>query len=349
MTPTVLMLGWGYPPNVTGGLDTAIYELIEQFRPRDDFDIELVLPAEFAPEDEPNIHAVETGDGDFITRVNAMVDVFTERAGDADIVHTNDWFGYEPGSAAKAAHDVTWVTTFHSLSVERNRDPPQAELETERQIVEEADHVLTVSEITRDRIVERFGGDPRVVYNGFPSLEPTGRDVKTELGIDGPMLLFVGRHTHQKGIDHLLAAVERMGRDDVTLVVGGSGHLTEQLEHFAELLGIEDLVRFVGYVPEAELADYYASADLFVSPAVAEPFGLAVVEALSVDTRVVTTECGAAEILPDDCLVQVDPASKSIARGIQHALKRDDPIEYEVRGWDQVADEHATLYTEILD
>ena len=349
MPPTVLMLGWGYPPNVTGGLDTAIYELIEQFNTRDDFDVELVLPAEFAPDGESNIHGVETGDGDFITRVNAMVDAFTDRAADADIVHTNDWFGYKPGAAAKAAHDSTWVTTFHSLSAERNRDPPPVEIEAERNIVEETDHLLTVSEITRQRIIDQFGGDPRVIYNGYPNLEATGRDLKVELGIDGPMILFVGRHTHQKGIDHLLAAIDRMSRDDVTLVVGGSGHLTDQLKRFAELLDIEDAVRFVGYVPEEELADYYASADLFVSPAIAEPFGLAIVEALSVDTRVVTTECGAAEILPDDVLVQVEPESRSIARGIQRALDIDEPIEYEMRGWDEVAEEHAAFYNEILD
>lgn len=349
MAPTVLMLGWGYPPNVTGGLDTAIYELFEEFKLRDDFEIELVLPAEFAPEDEPNIYGVETGDGDFITRVNAMVDTFCERAADADIVHTNDWFGYKPGSAAKEAHDVPWVTCFHSLSAERNRDPPAVEIEAERKIVEETDHLLTVSQITRERIVDQFGGDPTVIYNGFSTLEPTGRDLKVELGIEGPMLLFVGRHTHQKGIDHLLAAVERMSRDDVTLVVGGSGHLTDQLKRFAELLDIEDSVRFVGYVPEEELADYYASADLFVSPAIAEPFGLAIVEALSVDTRVVTTECGAAEILPEDVLVQVEPGSRSIATGIQRALQMDGPIEYEDHGWDEVAEEHAAFYTEILD
>ena len=187
-----------------------------------------------------------------------------------------------------------------------------------------------------------------MIYNGFSTLEPTGRDLKVELGIEGPMVLFVGRHTHQKGIDHLLAAIERISREDLTLVVGGSGHLTDQLKRFAELLDIEESVRFVGYVDEEALPDYYASADLFVSPAVAEPFGLAVVEALSVDTRVVTTECGAAEILPEDCLVQVEPDSRSIARGIQRGLAMDDPLEYETRTWAQVAEEYAQFYNEIV-
>ncbi|MFB6188561.1 MAG: glycosyltransferase family 4 protein [Halapricum sp.] len=345
----VLMLGWGFPPKVTGGLDTAVAGLYEEFQRRDDVEIELVLPEEFAPEGRPNIHGVPTGDGDLITRVDRMTDAFVDYAADADVVHTNDWFGYNPGSAAQQAHDVTWVTCFHSLSSERNRDPPKVETDAERRIVEEADHLLTVSEITRGRIVEQFGGDPTVIYNGYPQLEPTGRDFKVELGIDGEMLFFVGRHTHQKGIDHLLAAVERLSRDDVTLVVGGSGHLTDQLKRFVEMLDIGDAVRFVGYVPEEDLADYYASADLFVSPSIAEPFGLAIVEALSVDTRVVTTECGAAEVLPDECLTIVDPDSRSIARGIQYELANDIPIEYEHRGWDVVADEHVEFYRSILD
>ncbi|MFB6176827.1 MAG: glycosyltransferase, partial [Halobaculum sp.] len=116
---------------------------------------------------------------------------------------------------------------------------------------------------------------------------------------------FVGRHTDQKGISYLLYALSELRRDDVTLVIGGTGHLTDQLRRFAELAGVADQVEFVGFIPETELGDYYASADLFVSPSRSEPFGITIVEALSVGTRVVATECGAAEVLPDDCLIQV--------------------------------------------
>lgn len=348
MPPTVLHLGWGFPPKITGGLDTAVAGLFEAFEDRDSFDLELALPAEFAPEGRPNVHPIETGEGDLITRVNRMVGEFTGLAADADIVHTNDWFGYEPGSSAKRDHDLKWVTTFHSLSVERNLDPPERELAAEEAIVDEADRLVTVSNVTRGRIAEHFGGDARVIYNGFPSVEPTGRDLKDELGIDGEMLFFVGRHTHQKGIEYLLAAVERLGREDLTAVIGGSGHLTDQLERFAEALDIDDTVEFVGYVPDEELADYYASADLFVSPSLAEPFGITVVEALSVGTRVVTTDCGAAEILPEDCLIQVRPDSRSVAAGIQRGLSMDGPIEYEERTWDDVADDHEDFYRDVL-
>jgi len=323
------MLGWGFPPNVSGGLDTVVGELFEQFEDRDDVEVDLVLPEEYAP-DRAGIHGVPTGEGDVITRIGRLAGEFVDRAAEADIVHTHDWFGYNPGSRAQATHDVEWLTTVHSISADRNTNPPEREVETERRIAGRADHLIAVSDLTRRRVRERYGGDPTVIHNGFKRVHPSGRDVKADLGIDGPMLFFVGRHTYQKGISHLLYAMERLRRPDVRLVIGGTGHLTAQLRRFAELLGVDDRVEFVGYIPESELADYYASADLFVSTSLAEPFGMTIVEALSAGTRVVTTECGAGELLSPDCLVEIEPESGSIADGIETALAMEGTPTYEV-------------------
>jgi len=347
MVPKVLMLGWGFPPNVSGGLDTAVGELFEQFEPRDDIEIELVLPAEYAP-DRDGIYGVPTGEGDVADRINRLAGEFADRAADADIVHTHDWFGYGPGSRACRSHDCTWVTTFHSLTSDRNRNPPDRERQTEQRIVEGADHLIAVSELVRQSVREQYNGDSRVIYNGFSAVETTGRDVKTELDIDGAMLFFVGRHTHQKGIEHLVYAMDRFEPGEVTLVVGGTGHLTDRLRRFVDILGVEEMVKFVGYVPESELGDYYESADLFVSPSLSEPFGITIVESLSVGTRVVACESGAAEVLPEGCIVEVEPDSKSIANGIRQALDAGPLPDYEERTWDTVADEHVAFYHELL-
>ena len=347
MPPKVLMLGWGFPPNVSGGLDTHVGELFDGMRARG-VDIELVLPAEYAPEDREGIVGVPTGDGDIITRVGRLSETFAERAAAADVVHTHDWFGYGPGSRAKATADVEWVSTFHSLSTDRNRDPPSREVETERRVAGRADHLVAVSQLTAQNVKDQYGGDPTVIYNGFSECPTTGRDFKSELGIDGEMLFFVGRHTDQKGIDHLVYALERLDRDDVTLVIGGSGHLTDQLKRFAELLGVDDRIEWVGYVPETELGDYYASADLFVSPSLAEPFGITITEALSAGTRVVATESGVTEVLPAESVVEVDPDSKSIAAGIGRALELDGVPEFDPITWDEVVDETVAFYERIV-
>ncbi|MGM0591581.1 MAG: glycosyltransferase family 4 protein, partial [Halobacteriota archaeon] len=270
------MLGWGFPPNVTGGLDTHVGELFDGLE-ASGVDVELVLPAEYAPDGRDGIVGVPTGEGDIITRIGRLSAEFAERATTADVVHTHDWFGYGPGSRAKSNADVTWVSTFHSLSSDRNIDPPQREIETERRLVERCDHLLSVSNTLASKLRAEYGGESTVIHNGFSGCETTGRDLKAELGIDGEMLFFVGRHTDQKGISHLLYAMERLP-ESVTVAVGGSGHLTDRLKRFVELLGVEARVEFVGYIPEPELGDYYASADLFVSPSLSKPFGITITE-----------------------------------------------------------------------
>ena len=341
------MLGWGFPPNVTGGLDTHVGELFDGLRGRG-VDVELVLPAEYAPEDREGIVGVPTGDGDIITRIGRLSSEFADRATDADVVHTHDWFGYGPGSRAKQNADVAWLTTFHSLSSDRNIDPPQREVETERRNVQRADHLLAVSQLLARSIREQYDGEAEVIYNGFSAVETTGRDLKAELDIDGKMIFFVGRHTDQKGITHLLYAMDKLRRDDVTLVLGGKGHLTEQLRRFAELLGVDDRVVFAGYIPEEELGDYYASADAFVSPSLSEPFGITIVEALSAGTRVVATESGAAEILPEDCVIEIEPDSDSIAAGIDRALSIEGDPEYEPYTGEQVVEETVDVYERLV-
>jgi glycosyltransferase involved in cell wall biosynthesis len=348
MPPKVLMLGWGFPPNVSGGLDTHVGEMFDRLQERPEVEIELVLPAEYEPEGRDGIVGVPTGDGDIITRIGRLSSTFADRARDADIVHTHDWFGYGPGSRAKSNADVEWVTTFHSLSSDRNIDPPKREVETERRIVERCDHLLAVSKLLANKVNEEYGGDPEVIYNGFSACETTGRDYKEELDIDGKMLFFVGRHTDQKGISHLVYALDKLHRDDVTLVMGGSGHLTAQLKRFAELLGVEDQIEWVGYIPEEDLGDYYASADLFVSPSLSEPFGITITEALSAGTRVVATESGVAEVLPEDCVIEVEPDSRSIADGVEYGLSLEGPPEYEPLTWDDVVDATIDFYEGVV-
>ncbi len=349
MTPRILMLGWGFPPNVTGGLDTWVGEVFEAFEAREDAELELLLPAEYAPEDRHGVHSVPTGEGDIITRVGRMSDRFVELAEDADIAHTNDWFGYGPGLRAKRETDAKWVSAFHSLSSDRNINPPEREVETERRVAKQSDILISVSDITRQNVLELYDVDSHVVHNGFSSLETTGHDVKADLGIEGPLLFFVGRHTDQKGISHLLYAMQKIQNTDATLVLGGSGHQTEHLKMFAELLGITDRVEFAGYIPEENLGDYYAAADVVISPSRAEPFGLTITEALAADAQVVATESGVRETLPEGCLVEVTTDSDSIAHGIDEALAREGPPEYEPRTWDEVATDLLAVYNSALE
>jgi phosphatidylinositol alpha-1,6-mannosyltransferase len=79
---------------------------------------------------------------------------------------------------------------------------------------------------------------------------------------------------------------------DARLLVAGGGPLLADLRAQAERLGVAASVVFTGYVPEAEKADHFNLADLFVFPSAMEGFGLTVAEAMSSGLPVVASDRG---------------------------------------------------------
>jgi len=106
--------------------------------------------------------------------------------------------------------------------------------------------------------------------------------------------LFVGaldRPHYFKGVDRLLEAARLIDRDDLFLIVAGSGEMREEYRRKAEALDLSDRVAFPGYVPDERLADYYRLADVTVLPSVTsgEAFGLVLLESLACATPVIAS------------------------------------------------------------
>ncbi len=106
-----------------------------------------------------------------------------------------------------------------------------------------------------------------------------------------PTLLFVGRHRYYKGLDVLLQALPGL---DARLLVGGDGPMRAAWEALAGELGLGERVRFLGEVDDEDLPGLYASADIFVLPAVsrAEAFGKVLLEAMASGLPCITSELG---------------------------------------------------------
>jgi phosphatidylinositol alpha-mannosyltransferase len=119
---------------------------------------------------------------------------------------------------------------------------------------------------------------------------PNGVDLETFRPVKRPApgkrktILFVGRLEHRKGVKYLVRAFARLaqGRDDVELVLVGSGPDRRRLEMLAANLGVQDRVTFLGFVDNATKLRLFAEADLFCSPAIfGESFGLVLLEAMA--------------------------------------------------------------------
>lgn len=106
-----------------------------------------------------------------------------------------------------------------------------------------------------------------------------------------PVIFTIGRHVYYKGFDVLIRALRKV---DAELWIGGRGPLTDSLREAARSSGVADRVRFLGFVPDAELVAYYAACDVFCMPSTerAEQFGLVQLEAMNCGKPVVATRLG---------------------------------------------------------
>lgn len=110
------------------------------------------------------------------------------------------------------------------------------------------------------------------------------------------MILFVGRSPQRKGADALVQAIGRLKDEDVVLHLVGFEH-HPYIENLAKAQSAD--IRISGEVSIADLATvFYWAADLCILPARLEPFGGVILESMASGVpTIVTTECGAAEIL----------------------------------------------------
>jgi len=113
------------------------------------------------------------------------------------------------------------------------------------------------------------------------------KSIKTKFTIHGPFLLFVGRLAEKKGVKYLLRAMPDIIKafPKTILLIIGEGTIKIDLEKLTNVLGIRKNVFFVGGIPNAQLPNYYATADIFIGPSIqtkdgdTEGLGLTFVEA----------------------------------------------------------------------
>lgn len=230
----------------------------------------------------------------------------------ADVVHSHTWYANLGGHLAKLVHGIPHVATTHSLEPRR---PWKAEQLgggyalsgfCERTGLEAADAIIAVSAAMRDDVLACYPDiDPGrvvVVHNGVDTDEfrpDPGREALLRLGIDPdrPSVVFVGRITRQKGIEHLLAAAAAID-PAAQLVLFPSAPDTAEVgremrarakelaESRGSVLWLEEVI------PRAELIQVFTNATVFVCPSVYEPFGLVNVEAMACGTAVVASAIG---------------------------------------------------------
>ena len=316
----ILMVSDVHFPRVNG-VSTSI-DTFRQCLPDWGVDVKLVVPRYGDEAELPGVtrvpgRPVPRDPEDRIVGWRAMHGAVREAARDCDLIHIQTPFiAHYAGTSAARALGLPVMCTYHTLFEEylHHYAPflPGGWLKgLARQISRSQCNALDGVVVPSTAMQERLGtygvtSPLHVLPTGIPLSRFTsgqGSRFRAAHGIpaEQPVALFVGRVAFEKNIDFLLTSLVRArdDRPDLLLLITGNGPALPALREEARRLGLENQVRFLGYLDrQTELQDCYAAADVFVFASRTETQGLVLLEAMAMGLPVVAlAEMGTKDIL----------------------------------------------------
>ena len=196
------------------------------------------------------------------------------------------------------------ILTFHGADACDRRTSKKV-LFLEKLSIVHATRAITVSNFTKNKVVERFGISGKnieVMYSVLPrfeKIEGMMENVREKFGIaqDDFVILTVARLVKRKGVEYVIEALSKINDPKVKLIIAGDGKERASLEALVLELKISERIFFAGKVPR--LTPYYKTANIFVLASYIieeegdfEGLGLVLLEAQSHGLPVVGTQSG---------------------------------------------------------
>jgi starch synthase len=325
----VALLTREYPPDVYGGAGVHVEYLARELRKLEDLTVHA-----WGTGDVPH-RAWEALDGDAphlaALRTLSIDLTMAARAEGAELVHSHTWYANLGGHLSKLVYGIPHVATVHSLEPLRPWKAEQlaggyaVSSWAEKTALEAADAIIAVSEGSRADMLRAYPdidpGRVTVIYNGIDTQEyapDRGTGVLERYGVDPdrPSVVFVGRITRQKGVEHLLEAARSFDPAAQLVLCAGSADTKELGEEVArrvaELQATRDGVIWLEHMlPKPEVIQLLSHATVFACPSIYEPLGIVNLEAMACEAAVVATATGGiVEVVVDGetgLLVPIEP------------------------------------------
>lgn len=316
----ILMLSWEYPPKVIGGLARAVADL-SQALVEEGHEVAVVTG------DWPDCEPTEYVGGVRVYRVNQFFPKpmgFLDEVhfmnyhliqkgmellnnGHFDVIHAHDWLVAPSAKVLKHAFQTPLVATIHATEWGRNNglhnDLQRHISDLEWWLTYEAYRVICCSEYMRNELRQIFQVPEdklMVIPNGvrvqdFKKIHENLDSWRRSWALpEEQIVLYVGRHVYEKGIDLLLdAAPKILGHNpQVKFIIAGAGPLGDELKGKAWYAGLGEKVLFPGFIDDLTRNSLYQLADVAVFPSRYEPFGIVALEAMAGQAPVVVSDIG---------------------------------------------------------
>ena len=220
-----------------------------------------------------------------------------------DIIHAHDWLAYPAGIAAMGVSGKPLVIHVHATDFDRSGGNVNPDVyRIEKNGMDAASKIITVSNLTRDIVINKYQIDPDKVETVYNAVEPVRvtEDVVVEKGFDEKVVTFLGRITLQKGPEYFIEAAHKVLKvmPNIRFVMAGSGDMMERMMRRAARLKITDRFHFTGFLKGKDVLAMLNLSDVYIMPSVSEPFGISPLEAMQSNVPVIISkQSGVSEIL----------------------------------------------------
>ncbi len=220
-----------------------------------------------------------------------------------DVIHAHDWLTYSAGIVAKKISGKPLVVHVHATEYDRGGEYNRNTLvyDIEKRGMEAADIVVTVSNWTRNIVIEKYGISPEKVITVHNAVDFNSEtEDKEERGVKEKIVTFLGRITLQKGPEYFVEAAAKVIKryPNVRFVMAGSGEKMNPLVRRVAQLGIGTKFHFTGFLRGNDVQRMFQYSDVYVMPSVSEPFGISPLEAMrSGVPTIISKQSGVAEVL----------------------------------------------------
>ena len=303
-TPVVWRdVDWDHVESKVGGfMDPQLY-----------FDLRDNLYADFSSIQTNELGCIEFS-GTYPENIQEEINSYSIAAGvvarqqDFDIIHSHDWVTYPAGIHAKLVSGKPLVIHVHATDFDRSRGNVNPVVYSmEKNGMDYADHILCVSEHTRQTVINKYNQSPSKVstlHNAVSPLSQEIKDIVPQKFEKEKIVTFLGRITMQKGPEYFVEAASLVLKrtNNVRFVMAGSGDMMNDMILMVAEKGIADRFHFPGFMKGKEVYEVLKASDVYIMPSVSEPFGISPLEAMqcSVPT-IISKQSGCAEIL-DKCI-----------------------------------------------